>query len=761
MDYEIVDKERIDITEYVVREAIDKGDPLFLNEPKFDIYDYIYEKTGLIIQGNNDYRLQYRYTNGNNSYENQGKIFLEYQVYKLTDIRIDDPKQEKDKRKKDKKKIYISAELVALLKELFKIDLDLGELKRIILEFLKKNNKDIGDIEIEFDPNIPIDPKFKGDRIKKIREIFSLNIDFELILELLKRIRDRRKIKFSEPKPNPKPPKDKMDDIDTIEEDGPDKKPTPPKDPNPPKDPIDPEDEIEKIIGDDDYLLIILIDIYILLIRYNIPEEEIIQFLIIYILIFVLNINIYELYDDNIKEKTEEEIEREIVARIDKKKRNLKPLALAGIPIALLGGLDKEPIVQSISIQEEIPESKILDINEQDITIALTSKGGEPIIKKIEIKEAVSDINMGDYLDVKDGDTFYTMGDLTGVHKTIGKEFNNEGKPAGKYKVTGFCIMDKNGNLLDYIENFDGNDNVKTNLGDFINETCNKHNISPEDVVVNIHQGVTEDITRLGWISADDKVNIVSTEKEIEENADIDIINIEASDFRGDTIGVATDDGKVVFIQIKDENGNFLKEGSTVEIDGVEYTISKLDVTEKTRHVQVPTTTYETRTEDKVVGSRLTFDFKQFLQSLLMVLPLGLGVVAVDEILKKLDKPQFESFEDDAEYQRFRREFISKRKKYEEGSAFYKLLHHRRWDELRKLTDEQVKKIYEIIVSTHNDTYSYDKRHKISMKTGKVIVTYPDGKQQDITHLILPKIKDIGKDNAVDEYGELPKDKTR
>ena len=83
------------------------------------------------------------------------------------------------------------------------------------------------------------------------------------------------------------------------------------------------------------------------------------------------------------------------------------------------------------------------------------------------------------------------------------------------------------------------------------------------------------------------------------------------------------------------------------------------------------------------------------------------------------------------------------------------LFYRKEVDLLQRLTEEQIQALYAAIRNCHNGDYSYNPSDKIEFKNGKIIITFKDGRHQDITDIIMPSIAHLGKENPYETEGRL------
>ena len=284
--------------------------------------------------------------------------------------------------------------------------------------------------------------------------------------------------------------------------------------------------------------------------------------------------NVQQDFGDNIEEKeqapTKNNKDEEIVLGIRMDTRRKDPAMAAYLQkllhLLLAGTMLVTSIISDPRIFDSILHYGIDSYKEYEQTV----------IFEHEEKVYVQDVTMGDYYDIYEGFTFHSNS-LGGRQKTMGPEFYKEGKYTGKYRVTGFSITDGN-NIISYNQDFDAQDDY-TNLKEWVDDVLERENMNIEDVKIIIHFGhnktETLENTRLGWMDIKDLYQNV-TVKEEEVYKKIEQVSVESNtikNFHGDTITLSNG----VDIKIKDENGNYLAEGThVIGSDGEEYVIKEL-----------------------------------------------------------------------------------------------------------------------------------------------------------------------------------------
>lgn len=458
------------------------------------------------------------------------------------------------------------------------------------------------------------------------------------------------------------------------------------------------------------------------------------------------------------KVETKEKNSPKMIRVVKKYKNQISAwLCLAALTITLASGFRvKDNVVTTTSL---IAQS--IDLNNLEYFTFDSEADFQAALQKL-INAKMQDINMGSTQRINDGDTFNTNSVLNGQNKTVGQEFARENKQAGDYRISGFSIV-KDNNIINYIENFDGKQ-IDANLLEFVETTCKKNNLNLEDVEIRLHFGTNNDYTRLGWV---DIRNLIK-KSDINEN----LIKQEAekgssykgieSDFNGNTITIDTLNGPVT-LKVVDENGNLLEPGTPViGSDGNQYIVGALEEKQETITSQVE------KEVEKVDGKRITWSIQDSNLALAIV-PVLTSLAFAIQNKKKNEKlqenPKVFEFASEAEYSKFLQEFESAKTKYEQTSSFGKRLkqifYEKEVDLLQNLTEEQIQQIYSAIKSCNNADYRYSANDQISFKKGHIIATHSDGTYQDITDIITPMIKDIGRGNAVAVEGLLKEEEIK
>lgn len=447
-------------------------------------------------------------------------------------------------------------------------------------------------------------------------------------------------------------------------------------------------------------------------------------------------------YPKPIQPAPKEEPPKEKTVRVTKKFKNRLGVWLASLALTIT-------LLTSINVVDRYTEV-VESVNRHFIEYQVEYEQlTEDDIQKM-VDEKINTLEMGQDVKVNEGDTFYVDSTLKpGQSKTIGDEFVKEGKEAGDYRITGISIVDENGNVVAYIEDFSGKLNTP-NLGKYIDEVCAKNNLDKNNISVRLHLGNNVDKTRLGWIDVTDLIG----KDDLSDKMLEDIIK-ESAVYTGkvetDAQNITLDNG--VIVSIRDENGKLLPPGSKViGSDNLEYTINYLN--QKTE-------SFESVTQEKD-GKMLEFNIENA-NLALAALPLATAIATAISNKKKNDKaqenPEFFKFENEENYQKFVEEFKKSKEEYEKKSKFSKMLknifYRKEVDIMQQLTQEQTKELYSVIMKHSGTDFPFSSDDKIEIKQGKIFVRYQNGTIEDITSIVIDDIKDIGRKNEIVEEGRL------
>ena len=438
-------------------------------------------------------------------------------------------------------------------------------------------------------------------------------------------------------------------------------------------------------------------------------------------------------------------------------------LALLAALLILLSGIRVKDNVTTVEVPVEVQEQIMMLIQQDQLDYELSGITHELTYETLEEaqKRIVSGYTLGESVQLEDGDTLYENSVLGGQKAVIG----NGLRQAGAYQISGVSIV-YNGTVYDFHVDLDVSD-PGLDIGNFVNETCEKNNLDLSQIEIRLHIGSTADNTRTGWIDITELINEDSVERQVTSDTPVvsSTYNGTQENFDGSTITIETVNGNVD-LKVVDENGNLLQPGTiVVGSDGQEYKIGDLELsTVEVEQTQEATTTV--MEEQQVVdGKKLTWRIQDC--SLAVGIAPLVGAIAAAVANKKKNEesqklPNLFEFENEPDYQRFKREFEESKAKYEKSSGFGQMLrrifYREEYDILQKLTPEQVQEVYKAIRGLNNEAYRYSAGDQIQFRNGKIIIITKDQMMQDITDLVIPLIGEIGKDNPVEAEGLLDRE---
>ncbi len=451
-----------------------------------------------------------------------------------------------------------------------------------------------------------------------------------------------------------------------------------------------------------------------------------------------------------------------IVVRVVRKYKNRLSawLAFLAALLVILSGFKMTDNIKTIEVPVEMQQYVVEYITQNDLNYDIQELGIEQVYETIEQarKSFIMNAEMGDSIALQEGDTFYENSVLQGSQAVIGSQY----RPAGAYQITGISVVYNGvikGSLVDLTLQ-----NPGVSIADFVNETCAKFGISVDDVDLRIHMGSSSNYTQTGW----NDIQSIIQDGEVSQDVISEISVVKSTydgvvhDFNGDSITINGVNGPVT-LKVIDANGNLVQPGTTViGSDGKEYIVSGLELESQTKAVRnsiTETVMVETEVKD---GKKLTWRVQDC--DLTLALAPLLGALAAAEATRKKNaesqaKPSLFEFENEVEYLKFKEDFEKAREKYEKTSGFKRMLkdifYRKEVDLLQRLTNEQIQQLYSVIRKSHSGDYSYNPGDKINFKNGRVIITFVDGRTQDITDIVMPAIAQIGKDNEVITEGLL------
>ena len=451
-----------------------------------------------------------------------------------------------------------------------------------------------------------------------------------------------------------------------------------------------------------------------------------------------------------------------IVVRVKRKYKNKlsKWLALLAAILVLLSGFRFKDKIETIDVPVEVQHQVMEYIQTHDLDYDIDLMGKEFIYETIDEarKSIILESQMGAEIPMEEGDILHESSLLTGKQAVIGSKY----RPAGNYQLSGVSVVHNGkvlGSLVDLTIKNPGADIEK-----FVNDLCTQKGVNVADVQIRIHLGNAADYTQTGWID----ISEVFQDSEVTQDVVSEISVVKSTyegtieEFDGNTIIINGANGPVT-LNIKDADGNLVAPGTTViGSDGNEYIVSGLNLEEQFDEQIVTEYRTEMQQQEVVNGKKLTWRI-QDCNLTLAIAPL-LGAVAAAIATKKKNEeaqenPSIFEFENESEYLKFKRDFEEAKERYERTSGFKKMIkdifYRKEVDLLQRLDEEQIKQLYQAIRTCHNGDYSYSPGDQINFRNGKVIITFADGRTQDITDIVMPSIAPIGLDNDVITEGLL------
>ena len=451
-----------------------------------------------------------------------------------------------------------------------------------------------------------------------------------------------------------------------------------------------------------------------------------------------------------------------VVVRVVKKHKNQlsKRLILLAIIAVLASGFRITDKTKMIEVPIEYQQQIMRLVERDNLQYRIQGMEYEDVLETLQdsAKRYVLELDTGDTIRLEEGDVLYENSALGGKKAIIGNSLRAE----GDYAITGVSIVYE-GDVFAYYVDLAG-DEAAIQIGDYVNDICTKHNLDYSKVEIRLHFGGTKDNTQIGWIDISELFQEDELEREVVGKVAVEGSSYEGEvqDFEGTIISFATLDGPVT-LKITDFNGNLLEPGTTViGSDGKEYVITELNLESYQKQEREMITGTRMELQEVSDGKKLTWRI-QDCNLTIAIAPL-LGALAAHVATKKKNEeeeknPNFFEFENEAEYQRFKKEFEEAKEKYERTSGFKKMLkdvfYRKEVDLLQRLTEEQIKQLYAAIRNHHSGDYSYNPSDKIEFRNGRIIITFSDGRTQDITDIVMPSISMIGKENKPETEGLL------
>ena len=451
-----------------------------------------------------------------------------------------------------------------------------------------------------------------------------------------------------------------------------------------------------------------------------------------------------------------------VVVRVVRKYKNQlsRLLALLAALMVLLSGFRLRDNVKIVDIPIDVQTQIVQLVEQEQLSYLINGLETEYTYESISEaqKRIISDYKIGDEVQLEDGDELYANSMLSGSRTIIGQGI----RQAGNYQISGVSIVYQ-GQI--YAFNVDLNiENPGFVIGDFINETCSKYNLDLDQVEIRLHIGNSSNYTRTGWIDLSKLIKEDSIDQQIVSETLAFASTYEGSinNFQGSIITIETLNGPVQ-IKVVDNDGHLLPNDTiVVGSDGQEYKIGGLELTTSEAEKEITETSTVMVQQQVVDGKKLTWRVQDC--SLAIVIATLLGSILAARATKKKNEeasqnPQLFEFENEEEYQKFKADFIEAKKRYDQKSGFKKMLrdlfYRKETDLLQRLTEEQIEKLYTIIRNWHDGDYTYQPDDHIEFKNGRIVITFKDGRTQDITDIVMPEVATIGANNPYEAEGLL------
>ena len=389
---------------------------------------------------------------------------------------------------------------------------------------------------------------------------------------------------------------------------------------------------------------------------------------------------------------------------------------------------------------------------EEQITHVDSSIGYETVgFTETQIHEENTVINnpnykLGDEFTVEKGDSaYYDAGLREGTQKVMDETgFYREYKYEGEYRITGFAISDRDGHVLDYVQDFE-----ETQAGyalfELEQKVANERGLAYEDMRIIFHLGSNNDHSRLGWMEVDyaDTIPYATVEDIVKNVTFTTFFTGTQDDFDGEHITLSNG----VTLKVTDDLGNLLYNGADViGSDGQHYMIRDLNLTEKTI------------VDSVLTNKKLTYNINYPVLNASM---LALFASILYDVKKRQElknkNPDIFKFRDDERKHSFIHDFEKAREEYNKKNRFGKLLKRiflgSSYQVLQNLNQEQIDELYGKILTYVGPQYQIGFEDTVEFHGGKIYIRYKDGRILDITDEAMKFVKDIGKDNPVSAKG--------
>ena len=286
--------------------------------------------------------------------------------------------------------------------------------------------------------------------------------------------------------------------------------------------------------------------------------------------------------------------------KVKKRKKGLKILLVALAALSLLSGLRIKDKTETVVITDLVEKTAITQQIELDATY--TDEAELQSLIDQTIIDANNTLVVGSEVELKDGDRYYESSDYkyggASRYGTIGSGIRLE----GGYTINKLSLIHEGKIIETSITNED-------QLGDVMKSVADELGVS----VSNLEGYVHIDGPRCGWMSSEVFQDVEKLTEDVIEKYMVDsTYHVEEDELQSSAVSFTNKDGVDVTIQIKDENGNIIENGTKVPgSDGNEYIINNVEYKEIEKAV-----TEEVSREEEVTSKHLTWSIKDAIPGL-------------------------------------------------------------------------------------------------------------------------------------------------
>lgn len=330
-------------------------------------------------------------------------------------------------------------------------------------------------------------------------------------------------------------------------------------------------------------------------------------------------------------------VEKHRVVKRRKNNSKVWPIILAALLTAMLGFKYNQ---KSVTIHE-IEDISNLNYTAYGISEEMILENEDEILQRV-----MSDIKTGDTTEMEAGVKYYKSSDYQYGGDSTHGTFGSTIRPEGTYTIDYISII--NNGKIDHVVYEQGK-----NLGNVIEEYCKNNNTDISKLDIKIHIGGPVS----GWVDLKDVLNKDDLKPQIKETKSVldKQYSGEINNFSGQFLTINVN-GKSVSLNIMDQNGNLLKEGSVVVgSDGQEYKLTKLNISDFKK----------LNSYKKYLGKELNWSVQNINQELALLLAAS-GIVGTylvnikkKEDYSKLDEETLRAFLDAKE--RYKKQSIFKK----------------------------------------------------------------------------------------------------